>query len=237
MRRPISLFVASAAILRSANTASTLAYGPSGVCPTPPVTTVEIIPVYYSSYFPGETVIDLFGSGNTLNIYGPTIIITTTTVTVTSLPTVSSSPSFNIQIQGLNTKDKRAVSYIGFSGGPTDHGVAVGSQTQAAVFEITKNFLMSDGDFIETALGIGFLEFQKTFTPPIDGSIWTANTTSVGLENPTFSTGNGQALFCVAADESVYVELTSEPSFACTQVTLSAVPGKAVLPMALSPVY
>jgi hypothetical protein len=231
MRRPISLVLASAAIHHSASAASTLAYGPSGICPAPPVTTVEIIPVYYSSYFPGETVIDFFGNGNTLNIYGPTTIITTATVTVTSLPTAPSSPGFNIQIQGLNTKDKRAVSYIGFSGTPNDHGIAVGSQTQAAVFEIIDNFLISDGDFIETALGIGFLEFQKMFTPPTDNSIWTADTTSVELINSAFSTGNGQALFCMGSDESIYMELTSEPPFTCTQVTLSAVPGKAVVPM------
>jgi hypothetical protein len=194
------------------------------------VTTIEIIPVYYSSYFPGETVIDIFGNGNNLNIYGPTTIITTATATVTVIgpPTTPSSPGFNIQIQGLSSKDKRGASYIGFSGGSDDHGIAVGSQAQAAVFEIIDTFLISDGDFIETALGVGFLKFQKTFTPPTDHSIWTANTTSVELTSPSFSTGNGQALFCVASDESIYVELTSEPSFTCTQVALSAIPGKAI---------
>jgi hypothetical protein len=230
MWRPIALFLASAAIQHPASAASTLTFGPSGVCPAPPVTTVEIIPVYYSSYFPGETAIDIFGNGNTLNIYGPTTIITTgtATVTATGAPTAPSSPGFNIQIQGLNAREKRGVSYVGFSGGPDDHGIAVGSQAQAAIFEIIDSFLISDGDFIETALVVGFLKFQKTFTPPRDHSIWTANTTSVELINPTFSTGNGQALFCVASDESIYMELISEPSFTCTQVALSAVPGKAI---------
>lgn len=145
-------------------------------------------------------------NGDTLNIYGPTTVITTATLTVTKLPTPS-SPGFNIQIQGLNTKAKRAVSYIGFSGGPNDHGIAVGSQNLATVFQILDASLISDGEFIETALGIGFLQFQKTFTAPTDNSIWFANTTSLELTNPAFSTGNGQARFCVAPDDSVYVEL------------------------------
>jgi hypothetical protein len=233
MRRPIALFLASAAIHHSANAASALVSGPSGVCPAPPVTTVEIIPVYYSSYFAAETAIDILGNGNTINVYGPTTIVTTVTVTVTGSTSTPSSPGFNIQLQGLNTKDKRAATYIGFSGGPSDHGIAVASQTEAAVFEIIDSFLISNGDFIETELGVGFLQFQKAFTPPTDQSIWTANTTSVELINPAFSSGNGQALFCVASDESIYVELTLEPSFTCTQVTLSAVAGKLVLPLPL----
>ena len=225
MRRPITLFLASAAIYHSADAASTLAFGPSGLCPGP-LTTVKIVPVYYSSYFPGETVIDIFGDGNTINVYGPTTIITT--ASVTEPPMAPSSPAFNIQLQGLNTKDKRAVSYIGFSGGPGDHGVAVGSQTEAAVFKIVASFLISDGDYVETELGAGFLKFEKTFTPPTDHSTWNANMTSVNLFNSAFTTGNGQALFCVASDESIYMELTSEPSFTCTQVTLNAVPGKCI---------
>jgi hypothetical protein len=229
MRRPITLFLASAAVYHSADAASTLAFGPSGLCPAPLTTTVRIVPVYYSSYFPGETVIDIFGDGNTINVYGPTtIIITTASVTVTGLPTAPSSPTFNIQLQGLNTKDKRAVSYIGFSGGPGDHGVAVGSQTEAAVFEIIDSFLISDGDFVETELGAGFLKFEKTFSPPTDHSTWNTNMTSVNLFNSAFTTGNGHALFCVASDESIYMELTSEPSFTCTQVTLNAVSGKCI---------
>ena len=227
MRRPITLLLASAAIYHSTDAASTLAFGPSGLCPAP-LTTVQITPVYYSSYFAGETVIDIFGDGNTINIYGPTTIITTVSVTAPRLPTVPSSPAFNIQLQGLNTKDKRAVSYIGFSGGPGDHGVAVGSQTEAAVFEIIDSFLISDGDFVETELGTGFLKFEKTLTPPTDHSTWNANLTSVNLFNSAFTTGSGQALFCVASDESIYMELTSEPSFTCTQVTLNAVPGKCI---------
>src|SRR5271155_3736551 len=225
MRRPITLFLASAAIYHSADAASTLAFGPSGLCPGP-LTTVKIVPVYYSSYFPGETVIDIFGDGNTINVYGPTTIITA--ASVTEPPMAPSSPAFNIQLQGLNTKDKRAVSYIGFSGGPGDHGVAVGSQTEAAVFKIVASFLISDGDYVETELGAGFLKFEKTFTPPTDHSTWNANMTSVNLFNSAFTTGNGQALFCVASDESIYMELTSEPSFTCTQVTLNAVPGKCI---------
>lgn len=225
MRRPITLFLASAAIYHSADAASTLAFGPSGLCLSP-LTTVQITPVYYSSYFSGATVIDIFGDGNTINVYGPTTIITTATVTGPSM--APSSPAFNIQLQGLNTKDKRAVSYIGFSGGPGDHGVAVGSQTEAAVFEIIASFLISDGDFVETELGAGFLKFEKTFAPPTDHSTWNASMTSVNLFNPAFTTGNGQALFCVASDESIYMELTSEPSFTCTQVTLNAVPGKCI---------
>jgi hypothetical protein len=175
-------------------------------------------------------VIDIFGDGNTINVYGPTTIITTVSVTVTvaGSPTVPSSPAFNIQLQGLNTKDKRAVSYIGFSGGLGDHGVAVGSQTEAAVFEIIDGFLTSDGDFIETELGAGFLKFEKTLIPPTDHSTWNANLTSVNLFNSAFTIGSGQALFCVASDESIYMELTSEPSFTCTQVTLNAVPGKCI---------
>jgi hypothetical protein len=230
MRRSILLFLASTAIHCSTNAQSTLAIGPSGICSAPPVTTVKIIPTYYSNYFPSETVIDIFGNGDTVNIYGPTTIITTATVTVTNVPAVPSSPGFNILIQGLNTKDKRAVSYIGFSGMPNDHGIAVGSQAQAAIFEIIDGFLISDGYFIGTALGVGYLQFQKTFTPPTDHSIWVANMTAIELINPAFSTGNGQALFCVASDESVYVELTSEPPFTCTPVILTAVPGKVVLP-------
>ena len=237
MRCPLTLVLASAAIHHSANADSTLAFGPSGVCPATPLTTVEILPVYYSNYFPGETAIDVFGDGNTINIYGPTTIITTGTVTVTGSPTAPSSPGFNIQIQGLNTKAKRAVSYIGFSGGPSDHGIAVGPQTEAAVFEIIDSFLISDGDFIETELGAGFLKFQKTLTPPTDHSTWNANITSVEVINPAFTTGNGQALFCVASDESIYIELTSEPSFTCKQVTLSAVPGKAVLQLSSYAIY
>ena len=229
MRRHLTLFIASAAVLRSAKAASTLALGPSGVCPAPAVTTVEIRPVYYSNYFADQTEIDVFGDGNTINIYGPTTIITTGTVTVTGAPTVPSSPGFNIQIQGLNTKDKRAISYIGFSGGPSDHGIAVGSQAEAAVFEVIDGFLISNTDFIETELSVGFLEFQKTFTPPTDHSTWNANISSIGLTNPAFTLGSGQALFCVASDESIYMELTSEPPFTCTQVTLSAVPGGAFL--------
>src|ERR1700722_11597318 len=225
MRLPITLFLASAAIYHSADAASTLSFGPSGLCPGP-LTTVEIVPVYYSSYFPGETVIDIFGNGKTINVYGPTTIITTVSVTVTGSPIAPSSPAFNIQLQNLNTKDKRAVSYIGFSGGPGDHGIAVGSQTEAAIFEIIDSFLISDGDFVETELGAGFLKFEKTFTPPTDHSTWNASVTSVNLFNSAFTTGNGQALFCVASDESIYMELTSEPSFTCTQVTLNAVPGK-----------
>jgi hypothetical protein len=230
MRRSILLFLASTAIHCSTNAQSTLAIGPSGICSAPPVTTVEIIPAYYSSYFPSETVIDFFGNGDAVNIYGPTTIITTATVTVTSVPAVPSSPGFSILIQELNTKDKRAVSYIGFSGAPNDHGIAVGSQAQAAIFEIIDGFLISDGYFIGTALGVGDLQFQKTSTPPTDHSIWVANMTAIELINPAFSTGNGQALFCVASDESVYVELTSEPPFTCTPVILTAVPGKVVLP-------
>ena len=228
MRCSIPLFLAFAAIHPSVNAQRTLAIGPSGVCPAPPVTTFEIIPVYYSSYFSAETVIDIFGNGNTVDIHGPTTVITTAIVTVTSLPTTPSSTGFNIQIQGPNAKDKRDVSYIGFSGGSDDHGIAIGSQAQAAVFGIIDSFLVSDGEFVETALGVGFLQFRKTFAPPEDHSIWIANTTSVELTNPAFSVGSGQALFCVASDESIYVELTSEPSFTCTQVTLSAVRGKAV---------
>ena len=230
MRRSIPLFLAAIAIHHSANAQSTLAIGPSGICPSPPVTTVEIRPVYYSNNFTGVTVIDIFGNGDTVNIYGPTTIITTTTVTVTSLPTVPSSPGFNILIQGLNTKDKRAVSYIRFSGAPNNHGIAVGSQAQAAIFEIIDGFLISDGYFIGTALGVGFFLFQKTFTPPTDHSIWIANMTAIELVNPAFSAGNGQALFCVASDESIYMELTSEPQFTCTPVILSAVPGETVVP-------
>jgi hypothetical protein len=237
MWHPLTLVVAYAALHHSANAASTLAFGPSGVCVAPPVTTVEIIPVYYSSYFPVQTVIDVFGDGNIINIYEPTTIITTATVTVTVPPTAPSSPGFNIQLQGLDAKDKRAVSYIGFSGGPSDHGIAVGSQAEAGVFEIIDNFLISDGSFIETELGVGFLEFEKTFTRPTDNSIWTANITSIELINPAFSLGNGQALFCVGSDGSVYLELTMEPSFTCMQVTLSAVPGQDVVSLCSYPIY
>src|ERR1700722_12078618 len=107
MRLPITLFLASAAIYRSADAASTLAFGPSGLCPGP-LTTIEIVPVYYSSYFLGETVIDIFGDGNTINVYGPTTIITTVSVTVTGSPMAPSSPAFNIKLQNLNNKKKLA---------------------------------------------------------------------------------------------------------------------------------
>src|SRR5256885_12730890 len=197
MWHPLTLFLASVAINHSANAASTLTFGPSGVCPAPSVTTVVIQPLYYSNYFPGETIINVFGDGNTKNIYGPTTIITTSMVTVTGAPTAPSSPGFNIQIQGLNPKEKRTDRYIGFSGGPSDHGIVVESQIEAAIFEIVHNFLISDGDFIETELGVGFLRFQKTFTPADDHSTWNANITSVELINPSFTAGHGQALFCV----------------------------------------
>jgi hypothetical protein len=236
MRRLITLLLASATIYHSVDATSTLAFGPSGLCPAP-LTTVEIVPVYYSSYFLGETVIDIFGDGNTINVYGPTTIITTTLVTTTTSPTAPSSPAFNIQLQGLNTKEKRTANYLGFSGGPGDHGVAVGLQTAAAVFEIIDGFLVSDGSFVETELGVGFLKFEKTFVPPTDHSTWSANLTSVNLFNSAFTVGSGQALFCVASDDSIYMELTSEPSFTCTQVTLYAVPGKCTFCLSSHAIY
>lgn len=224
------LFFASARTLHSVIAASTVAYGPTGVCLPPSVTTVEVIQPYVYSTVIAEgvsTQINIFGNSDTVNYYGPSTIISTTTSTITTTvgasPTGTTGAAFNILVQSTNSKGKRAASYLGFSG---NNGIVVGSQAEAALFDIVNGYLMFGLEFITTASNSGAQDFIKQASQPVSQGAWAVNSNTVEFSNPAFTLGNGEALFCVDANEDLLVEFTSKPSFICTEVTLIAQTGK-----------
>jgi hypothetical protein len=90
------LFAIASCTIAQSPIESTVALGPSGICPTPVEETVSVRPVLYSAYLPGNTEIDPFGNGHTYTISNvPTMfvvnIVLVTTIyhnSTTSIPPV-----------------------------------------------------------------------------------------------------------------------------------------------------
>ena len=234
MRRQFTLFLASARALNLVHAATTLAYGPSGSCPAPATTeVVSVIPIYYSTVISEgiSTQINVFGNEDTVNIYaGPTTVVSTSTTTVTStftaIPTNglgNTTPQFYISAQDTSSKGKRAVSYIGFAG---NDGILVNSLSDAGLFQLVNGFLMFGTEFVTAGTGAGAGNFMKNMTTPTLPGTWSTNNGVVEFNSAAFTIGGGEALFCVASDEDVFIELTSAPSFTCAELILETQAGK-----------
>ncbi len=194
-----------------------------------------MIPIYYSTVIEEgiSTQINVFGNGDSVNIYnGPTTVVSVSTTTITSTYTAvptnglgNASSHFYISAADTSSKGKRATSYVGFAG---NDGILVNSLSEAGIFQIVNDLLVFGSEFITAGAGAGAGagNFMKNMTMPTLPGTWSVNNGIVEFNNAAFTTGGGEALFCVASDEDIFIELTSAPSFTCTEVTLETQAGR-----------
>jgi hypothetical protein len=79
------LFVVSSCAIAQSPIESTVALGPSGICPTPVEETVSVQPVLYSAYLPGNGEIDPFSDGHTYTISNAPTMFVVNAVLVTAI--------------------------------------------------------------------------------------------------------------------------------------------------------
>ncbi|KAK5168499.1 hypothetical protein LTR04_006626 [Oleoguttula sp. CCFEE 6159] len=153
------------------------------------------------------------------NVTPPTTSTTTTTVPARS--------AFIVSVQSVAAKyhKRQSGGYIGFSG---NDAVVVATQAEAAVFSIVNSQLITSGQFVGAASGVGNSILQKFTTAPAFSTVWSA---AIGggvlFRNSAFTYGGGSAIFCslTSGTPSIFGEYTTATPN-CRQIILTAQAGK-----------
>lgn len=151
-----------------------------------------------------------------------TSFTTTTAVTTTSAPATTTSivaipVDPNNFVIGVNTATKyrkRALRYIKISG--DGDAVLTTDKTEASKFELVGGYLKSGGLFVDADTTQPWLSFSLTATSNANTSQFTIGSDgSITLVAPNIG-------FCVAADNSVFIQFTANTPFLCVEIALVA---------------